>query len=53
MTRYYLLSLPAVLVAIAIGRVLNRRLGGRDFLRWAYAGLVVTALALLVQTLRA
>lgn len=52
-TRYYLLSLPATLAAIALGRVLNRRLAGRDFLRWAYGGLVVIALGLLAQSIAA
>ncbi|HVW24999.1 MAG TPA: sulfite exporter TauE/SafE family protein [Polyangiaceae bacterium] len=52
-TRYYLVSLPGTFVAIAIGRALNHRLHGARFLRWAYGGLVVTALALLVQSLAA
>jgi uncharacterized membrane protein YfcA len=52
-TRYYLVSLPGTLAAIAIGRTLNRRLDGTSFLRWAYGGLVVTALALLAQSLTA
>lgn len=50
-TRYFLLSLPAALAAVVIGRVVNRRLAGRDFLRWAYGGLVVIALILLAQSL--
>lgn len=49
-TRYYLLSLPGTVVAVAAGRALNRRLGGRDFLRWAYGGLVLNALVLLAQS---
>jgi uncharacterized membrane protein YfcA len=35
-TRYYLLSLPGALVAIPLGRMLNRRLHQGGFLRWAY-----------------
>jgi uncharacterized protein len=50
-TRYYLLTLPATLVATAVGRSLNRRLAGRNFVRWAYGVLVVTALALFVQSI--
>jgi hypothetical protein len=39
-------SLPATLTAVGLGRALHRRLGGRDFLRWAYAGLAVIAIRL-------
>ncbi len=52
-TRYYLLSLPGAFAAIAIGRALNRRLNGRDFLRWAYGGLVAIAFVLLAQSVGA
>ncbi len=48
-TRYYVITLPATLVATLLGRILNRALGGRDFLRWAYGALLVIALGLLVQ----
>jgi uncharacterized protein len=52
-TRYYLLSLPGTLLGVALGRVLNRHLGGHRFLRWTYGGLAVVAIALLAQSLTA
>lgn len=48
-TRYYLFSLPGTLVATLLGRIINRRLHGRSFLRYVYGGLLVTGLALLAQ----
>ena len=51
-TRCYLWSLPGTVVAILLGRALNRRLRGPRFLRWAYAGLIVTGVALLAQSFR-
>jgi hypothetical protein len=50
-TRYFLLSLPAALVATLIGRSLNRTFSGPAFLRSVHAGLLVIAAVLLVQTL--
>lgn len=52
-SRYYLVSLPAVLVAIFAGRALNRRMDGRRFLLYVHAGLIVTGAVLLIQALRA
>jgi hypothetical protein len=52
-TRYYLLSLPGALVAIPLGRMLNRRLPQGAFLRYAYAGLLAVSLVLLAQSLSA
>jgi uncharacterized membrane protein YfcA len=49
-TRYYLLSLPATLLATYLGRVLNRRMSGRPFFRYVYLGLLATGTVLLVQT---
>jgi uncharacterized membrane protein YfcA len=49
-TRYYLVSLPAVLAATALGRVLNRRLDRGTFLVYVHAGLVLIGLVLLVQS---
>ena len=40
-TRYYLMSLPVVLAATALGRVLNRRMDGRRFLLYVHVGLMV------------
>jgi uncharacterized membrane protein YfcA len=48
-TRYYLLSLPVVLVTTALGRVLNRRMDGRRFLVYVHVGLVVIGGILLIQ----
>jgi uncharacterized protein len=50
-TRYFLLSLPGVLVAIVIGRYFNRRLHGSAFFRAVYAGLIVIGAVLVVQSL--
>jgi uncharacterized protein len=48
-TRYFVVSLPVVLVATALGRALNRRLTGDRFLLYVYIGLVVIGLILLIQ----
>src|SRR5205814_9614386 len=39
-TRHYLVSLPAVAVAIVLGRAVNRRLSGPAFLRYVHEGLI-------------
>jgi uncharacterized membrane protein YfcA len=52
-TRHYLLSLPAVVVAIFVGRALNRRMHGARFARYVHAGLILIGATLLVQGLRA
>ena len=49
-TRYYLTSLPVVLAATALGRVLNRRMDGRRFLVYVHIGLVVIGGMLLIQS---
>jgi uncharacterized membrane protein YfcA len=51
-TRYCLLSLPGVLAAIVIGRMLNRRLSGSQFFRFVYAGLIVIGGVLVLQAFR-
>jgi uncharacterized membrane protein YfcA len=51
-THYYLLSLPVVLPAIFLGRVLNRRLHPEAFLKYVYFGLAGTGVLLLVQAVR-
>jgi uncharacterized membrane protein YfcA len=48
-TRYYLTSLPVVLAATFLGRVLNRRMEGRRFLHYVHVGLVVIGGMLLIQ----
>jgi uncharacterized membrane protein YfcA len=50
-TTYYLLSLPVALAAILLGRVVNRRLVRRPFIRYVHAALIVVGTTLLVQSL--
>ena len=49
-TRYYLVSLPVVLVAVVLGRLLNRRIHRGRFLFYVHIGLVVIGMILLVQS---
>ncbi len=49
-THYYLLSLPVMLPAIWIGRVVNHRMTGETFLRYAYIGLAGIGVVLLAQS---
>lgn len=51
-TDYFLLSLPAVLVATLLGRALNERLNGQSFLSYVHVGLVAIGVLLLVQAVR-
>ncbi len=51
LTRYYLLSLPAAVVGIGIGRRLNHGLKGDAFLRVVHGGLIGIGLVLIVQAL--
>lgn len=48
-THYFLLSLPAVLVAIFLGRAINRRMQAHRFLLFIHAGLIATGTLLLIQ----
>lgn len=48
-SRFYLLSLPFVVVATLLGRAINRRMGGPRFLRYVHVGLIVIGIVLLVQ----
>jgi len=50
-TRYYLMSLPGVLVATFLGRALNGRIDARSFLRCVNLGLLAVAVMLVVQSL--
>jgi uncharacterized protein len=52
-TRYFLLSLPAVGVAIVAGRAINHRMKGNGFLRVVYAGLILVGGVLIAQGLAA
>ena len=49
-TRYYLMSLPVVLAATVLGRVLNRRMDERRFLVYVHVGLMVIGAMLLIQS---
>jgi uncharacterized membrane protein YfcA len=49
--RYYLVSLPAALLAIFLGRLVNRRLDAGRFLLYVHAGLIAIGMVLLVQSL--
>ncbi|WP_040889178.1 sulfite exporter TauE/SafE family protein [Zavarzinella formosa] len=50
-THHYLTSLPAVLAAIFLGRVVNNRLNGNAFLRYVHLGLIAAGIVLLCQSL--
>jgi uncharacterized membrane protein YfcA len=47
--RLYLFCLPVAVVAIVLGRIFNRRLAKRSFLRYVHAALIVIGITLLVQ----
>ena len=49
-TRYYLLSLPVAAASIVLGRVVNRRLAGRSFIRYVHIALIVIGITLLLQS---
>lgn len=49
--RYYLLSLPGVLLAIPIGRAINARFDTHRFLTVVHAGLLASGVGLFVQAL--
>jgi uncharacterized protein len=51
--RYYLMALPFVLVAVFIGRVINRRMDSRRFSFILNLGLGVIGVVLLLEALRA
>ena len=50
-SRYYALSLPAVLLAIPLGRMINTRLDPRRFLIVIHAGLLASGVALLLHAM--
>ncbi len=51
-THDYLLSLPAAIPAIFLGRAINHRLRGEAFLKYVHAGLVCIGILLLIQAIR-
>jgi uncharacterized membrane protein YfcA len=50
-SRYFLLSLPAVLLAIPLGRALNRRLDARRFLAYVHVALLASGAGLVLQAI--
>jgi uncharacterized membrane protein YfcA len=50
-TRYFLISLPAAIAAIFLGRAINQRMAGHRFLILVHVGLVLVGAALLCQAL--
>jgi hypothetical protein len=48
-TRYYLLSLPAAVPAVFLGRMVNRRMNGDLFRKCVYAGLACIGILLIIQ----
>lgn len=50
-SRYYLLSLPTSLVAIALGRIINRRVDAQRFFVYVHAGLIASGAGLVVQAI--
>ncbi|HEY3835475.1 MAG TPA: sulfite exporter TauE/SafE family protein [Bryobacteraceae bacterium] len=50
-TRYYLISLAPALIAIFVGRMINRRLDSRRFLYVIHIGLIAIGALLLIQAL--
>lgn len=51
-THYFLISLPAIVPAILLGKWINHRLHGESFLRYVYSGLSIIGVVLLVQAWR-
>jgi uncharacterized protein len=50
-THYYLISLPATIPAILLGRLVNHRLREETYLKYVYAGLTGIGAALLIQAI--
>jgi uncharacterized protein len=48
-SRYYLLSLPLVILATLVGRAINRRMEHGRFIRWVHRGLIGAGAVLLAQ----
>ena len=50
-SRYYLLSLPTALLAIVLGRAINRRFDAGRFFVYVHAGLIVSGAGLVLQAI--
>ncbi len=48
-SRFYLLSLPGVVLAVFLGRMINRRVNTRQFLFFIHVGLILVGAVLLMQ----
>lgn len=48
-TRYFVMSLPAAVIAIILGRFINRRMHAEDFIRYVHLGLIGIGALLLAQ----
>lgn len=51
-THFYLISLPAMLPAVFLGRYINHRIEGEQFFKFVFAGLTGIGLLLLIQSLQ-
>jgi len=51
-SRFYVLSLPFVVAATFLGRVINRRIGARRFVLYVYGGLIGIGVILLSQAVK-
>lgn len=50
-SREFLLSVPAMLPAVFLGRVINRRMAGETFLKYVYSGLVLIGATLFFEAI--
>jgi uncharacterized protein len=50
-TRFFLLSLPFIVLATLLGRTINQRMGAHQFLRYIHGGLIVIGIVLLIQAI--
>jgi hypothetical protein len=50
-THYFLVSIPMIIVATLLGRVLSRRLDARQFALCIHVGLIVIGAILLTQSM--
>ncbi|HVB39306.1 MAG TPA: sulfite exporter TauE/SafE family protein [Terriglobales bacterium] len=51
LTHYFLLSLPAIAVAVLLGGAINQRMSGHDFTRLIYFSLIAVGSVLLTQAI--
>lgn len=51
-SRFYMWSLPGVVVAVLLGRIANRRMEGRRFYRFIFAGLFLVGATLMIEAFR-